>query len=208
MPSYKLYYFDGRGRAEPARLAFAAAGIEYEDKRMQFEEWPKIKKEIDAPFGQVPLLVIDDKIKLAQSLAIMTYIAREGGLAPVNSLDIAMCDMIVGAEEDFVQKQYKWLFEKDEAKKTELGEALEKTHLPAFVEALTRILKKNDNKTGFLVTDKMTYADIVVFNVFNNLSSTDGFSLDKFPEIKAHHDLVAANEGIKAWLEKRPKTSF
>ncbi|XP_001637222.2 S-crystallin SL11 [Nematostella vectensis] len=203
MPSYKLYYFNARGRAEPARLVFAAAGIEFEDNRMAMGEWPKVKKELHAPFGQVPLLVIDDKIKLAQSLAIMTFIAREGGLAPSNSLDIAKCDMIVGAEEDFLTKKIQCYFEKDQAKKKELDEAIQNTHLPAFMGALTKILE--ENRTGFLVTDKMTYADIIVFNACNNL---DSGALDKFPKLKQHHDRIASNPGIKAYLEKRPKTDF
>lgn len=43
MPSYKLVYFDGRGRAELARLLFVAAGQKYEDKRVTPEEWPAMK---------------------------------------------------------------------------------------------------------------------------------------------------------------------
>ena len=38
MPSYKLTYFDARGRAEISRLIFAAAGVEYTDERVK--DWP------------------------------------------------------------------------------------------------------------------------------------------------------------------------
>lgn len=41
MPSYKLYYFNGRGRAEISRLILAAAGVKYEDVRIS--DWPKNK---------------------------------------------------------------------------------------------------------------------------------------------------------------------
>ena len=44
MPSYKLIYFNIKGRAEVARLLFAEAGQEYEDKRLKSEEWSQIKK--------------------------------------------------------------------------------------------------------------------------------------------------------------------
>ena len=44
MPSYKLYYFKARGRAEICRLAFAAAKIGFEDCRLDFEEWTKFKQ--------------------------------------------------------------------------------------------------------------------------------------------------------------------
>lgn len=43
MPSYKLTYFNGKGRAEAARLMFAAAGQKYEDVRIKSEDWPKVK---------------------------------------------------------------------------------------------------------------------------------------------------------------------
>lgn len=41
--SYKLVYFAGKGRGEISRLLFAAAGVKYEDKRITFEDWPKVK---------------------------------------------------------------------------------------------------------------------------------------------------------------------
>ena len=39
----KLIYFNARGRAELARLILAQAGAEYEDKRLEREEWPAHK---------------------------------------------------------------------------------------------------------------------------------------------------------------------
>lgn len=43
MPSYKLTYFNGKGRAEVTRLIFAQAGVEYEDVRIEIPDWPKYK---------------------------------------------------------------------------------------------------------------------------------------------------------------------
>lgn len=43
MAGYKLYYFPARGRAEMCRLSFAAANIEFEDIRLDREEWAKEK---------------------------------------------------------------------------------------------------------------------------------------------------------------------
>ena len=41
MSNYKLTYFNGRGRAELSRLIFAAAGVEFEDERIN--DWPANK---------------------------------------------------------------------------------------------------------------------------------------------------------------------
>ena len=43
MVHYKLNYFNLRGRAEVARMMFAEAQVEFEDHRIEQEDWPKEK---------------------------------------------------------------------------------------------------------------------------------------------------------------------
>ena len=40
----KLYYFDMRARGEFLRLMMAQAGITYEDRRVEMQEWPQLKQ--------------------------------------------------------------------------------------------------------------------------------------------------------------------
>lgn len=48
MPHYKLHYFNLRARGEIIRLIFAAAGVEYEDYRITFKDWPSVKASTQA----------------------------------------------------------------------------------------------------------------------------------------------------------------
>jgi hypothetical protein len=43
MSQYKLTYFNLRARGELARLLFAAAGVEYEDIRLEKAQWLELK---------------------------------------------------------------------------------------------------------------------------------------------------------------------
>ena len=44
MPSYKLTYFDVRGRGELCRYAFHATGRDFEDNRVGGETWKEMKE--------------------------------------------------------------------------------------------------------------------------------------------------------------------
>uniref|UniRef100_H2ZGW2 glutathione transferase n=1 Tax=Ciona savignyi TaxID=51511 RepID=H2ZGW2_CIOSA len=74
MTSYKLYYFNARGRAESTRLLFAAAGVAYEDYRYEREEWGIAKPSM--PFGQLPVLEVNGT-KYGESAAINRYLAKK-----------------------------------------------------------------------------------------------------------------------------------
>ena len=43
MPNYKLHYFNVTARADLIRLLFAVSGIDFEDHRIELDEWPAIK---------------------------------------------------------------------------------------------------------------------------------------------------------------------
>ncbi len=42
-PTIKLTYFNAKGRAELARMILAQAGADYEDIRIEREDWPNVK---------------------------------------------------------------------------------------------------------------------------------------------------------------------
>merc|ERR1712154_711937 len=74
MKNMKLTYFNGRGRAEVARLILSIAGEVFEDDRIEFSDWEALKPH--ERFGQLPRLEIDGET-LYQSLAINRFLARK-----------------------------------------------------------------------------------------------------------------------------------
>ena len=95
-PTYKLIYFNLRGRAELHRYIFAVAGQEYEDFRFERSEWPEHKPKM--PFGQAPVLEVTDDgktVQIAQSGAIARFLARKYNLYGKNETEMTEIDMQV-----------------------------------------------------------------------------------------------------------------
>lgn len=44
MPSYTIHYFNHRGRAEVCRMLLAAAGVKYNDRRIESSEWAVMRE--------------------------------------------------------------------------------------------------------------------------------------------------------------------
>ncbi|CAI9611426.1 unnamed protein product [Staurois parvus] len=107
MPIYKLTYFNFRGKAELLRYLFAYMNTEYEDCRIEENDWPEHKSSY--PFGKIPVLEIDG-IVYYQSLAIGRYLARKAGLTGKTELDDLHIDAILDTIDDFVSR-FPWYAE-------------------------------------------------------------------------------------------------
>ena len=118
----KLIYFDGQGRAEASRWIFLLAGVEYEDVRIQYSDWPTLKSSkflvsgvslqnytssyeaiiitqsfiffVAFRFGKLPVLEYNGKT-ISQSRAIARFLGRKYGLAGKTDIEEAEADMIV-----------------------------------------------------------------------------------------------------------------
>merc|ERR1719277_543129 len=77
----ELIYFNGPGRAQLTRLAFAAGSVDFTDTRIEMADWPKVKSDPESTpakcFGSMPCIKHGD-VLLAQSEATATYAAQLG----------------------------------------------------------------------------------------------------------------------------------
>jgi len=90
--------------------------------------------------------------------------------------------------------------------KAEAREAFIAKTLPQRLGHFADFLK--DDETGFVVGKKISLGDIQLFNFVFGWRVRFPGELEKFPSLMAHHDRVAADPKIAAWLAKRPETSW
>ena len=206
MPTYKLYYFPSRGRAELTRWIFAQAGVQYEDVRRAGEEWAAFKPK--TPYGGMPVLEIDGKL-YAGSGPIARYVAEQHGLAGSNALENFEIASLYDVIEDLLLRMMLFRFEKDETKKAELKKELDETHLPKYLGILNKRITDNGSPEGWIYGNKVTYVDLRVALVSDLIVSFNGANaLDAYPEVAKLKATVEALPKIAKWIKERPVTEF
>jgi glutathione S-transferase len=202
MSTYKLTYFNITGLGEPIRFLLSQSGIKFEDVRIEFEDWPKLKSSM--PLGQMPVLEINGKA-YHQSKAISRFIAKKGNLYGSNELEALEIDAAIETIDDLRQALSIYYWEKDPAIKEKLKQvAYEK--LPFYLDKLEAQVKKNG---GYFVGGKLSWADLLWAAHSDYLSFVLAGDPNKdHPELKKLVEKVRALPNIKAYIEKRPKTQL
>uniref|UniRef100_A0A383VC85 Glutathione S-transferase n=1 Tax=Tetradesmus obliquus TaxID=3088 RepID=A0A383VC85_TETOB len=197
----KIIYFGIPGRAEVARLTAAIGKIEHEDKRVDFEEWQKLKQEGWAPFGQLPVLEVDGKY-LAQSAAIDRYLAQRAGLLPADPWKAAQADQAYFFCEDVWQTLYPSFKIKDPEEKVKARQELLAGALADKLKLLSKVIEGRAGK--FLTGGELSHGDLAVFCNLSTLKSgwLDGIPkdvLNDYPVLKDFRNSVAAVPAVAAF---------
>eukprot|EP00741_Cyanophora_paradoxa_P018165 tig00021038_g17538.t1 len=207
--SYKLVYFDARGKGEVARLVFAAAGVKYEDYRYPISktfERPEFNADKEAgkfPFGQIPVLHVDGKI-IPQSHAIERYLARRFGMFGDDEIQAALIDALCEQALDIKQKYM-------DAKKESPAKVEEywSTTFAALLKGVEAFAAKNaaDGFGGYLVGNRLSLADIHFYYLlrdFYDAKDKVNAVLDTLPNLRKAVDKTACHSGIARWVKTRP----
>lgn len=166
MPAYKLTYFDfDGGRAEPIRIAFHAAGIDFEDNRITFPEFGETRSDIR--FHAVPVLEIDGA-QITQSNAIGRYVGKMADLYPQDPLQALYCDEAMGAIEDLTHYVVQTFGLKDDDL-VAARKALTEGRITTFLKGLDDLLTRGGG--DFFADQQMTMADLKVFMQTRSLIS-------------------------------------
>jgi glutathione S-transferase len=205
MSTYKLYYFNARGRAEVSRLIFAAAGQTYDDVRYGNNEWGLHAHEM--PLGEIPVLEFNGR-KLPQSLAIASFLAKQFGLAGRDNFEQAEVDAVVELIRILITQSISIKHEEDQTKKEELIAKFFDTELPEILHSLEILAKQYSNCGPFFVGNHLTWADLLFYNITESILELDQKCLNNHPWLKQNRAEVARQPRIAEYLRNRPKTLF
>jgi len=203
MANYKLTYFDmDGGRAEPARIAFHAAGIEFDDERISFPQFMETRQSLR--FTSVPVLKIDGAA-VTQSNAIARFAGKKAGLYPDDDLQALYCDEAMGAIEDLLHSIVQTFgLEGEELKAAR--EKLVDGWLTVFLKGLNELMGRGGD---YFADNRLTVADLKVFGITRWLLSgqLDHIPTDLVervaPKLIPHEQRVSKDPVVVAYYESR-----
>jgi glutathione S-transferase len=198
----RLIYFDFPGsRGEECRIALHLAGIDFEDVRVGFKDWPALKA--TTPFGAMPVLEIAGKMPLAHSNAILVLIGRQHRLHPADEFEAAQHESLMCAVEDLRHTVTPTLGITDPEQKRVAREALAANELRTWGGQVERQLRDGPFVGGatLQVADLKLYI-VVRWLTSGTLDHVPRTVLDHCPKLLRLYQAVAEHPGVKGWLEK------
>nr|WCC58244.1 glutathione S-transferase [Pharsalia antennata] len=202
-PAYKVTYFDITALGEPIRFLLNYGGIEFEDNRIQKENWPALKPSM--PLGQMPTLEHNGKVA-HQSVAISRYLAKQVKLVGKNDWEDLEIDATVDTINDLRIKIALYYFEPDEKVKLTRAAPLFNEAIPFYLEKLEDQAKKNK---GYFVNGRLTWADLFFVSLLDYMSFlTKKDLIANSPNLQIVSKNVLNIPNIKAWVDKRPRTKY
>ena len=199
----ELIYFKMRALAEAPRLLFHYTNIEYDDL-MSWDyynkDWTEVKPNI--PFKQLPMLVVDKKHKICQSMAIMTFIENLAGINITDPILNAKANAIMqSAQELFMPLNPTVNFAKGEKFKKKKEDMT--PFLKSRFEDLEKSMRENDNK--FFIYNEPRACDFVTFHHLDLSKMLDPSIIKKFPRLEKFLDDIMSIESVGSYLIKRPE---
>jgi len=206
MPTYKLTYFDtDGGRGEPARITLHAGGIPFEDERLSFAEFSKMRA--TTPFNALPVLWIDGA-PVSQSNAINSYVGKLAGLYPENPMQALYCDEAMGASED-LGLHIGLTFGLEGTALKEAREKLVEGRLSTHLRGLNSLLERRGGE--YFSDGRLTGADIKVALQVRSvkrgmLDHVPADLVDRIaPALSNHYERVVNGPVVTAYYASRPR---
>ncbi|XP_036173493.1 glutathione S-transferase A2 isoform X1 [Myotis myotis] len=194
----KLHYFNARGRMESIRWLLAAAGVEFEEQFLASpEDLEKLRNDGSLMFQQVPMVEIDG-MKLAQTRAILNYIAAKYNLYGKDIKERALIDMYSEGMADLNEMILHLPLcppDQKDAKMTQIRERTTNRYFPAF----EKVLKSHGQH--YLVGNRLSKADIHLVELIYYVEEIDPSLMANFPLLKALKTRISNLPPVKKFLQ-------
>ena len=199
----ELIYFKMRALAEAPRLLMHYTELDY-DYIMSWDyydkDWSEAKPLV--PFRQLPMLVVDKKHEICQSISILTFIENITGTN--------ITDLILNAKANAVMLSAQELFlPLNPTINFAVGDRFKKKRedmipfLTSRFEDLDRALKDNDAK--FFIDDTPHACDFAAFHHLDLSKLLDPILLNKFSRLEKFLEDIMSIQTVKSYLDTRPK---
>jgi len=201
MTQPKLTYFDFSGsRGEECRLAFAVAGVDFEDDRLPRKSWPDVKP--TTPFGGLPVLQLEGKGRIGECNAILTFIGRSHGLHPSDNWEAAQHEALMSACAQLRNQLSATMRIKDEEEKKSARHALAEGAIPSFGKSVEAHLGGGP----FVAGQNINVVDIKMYMIVRWISSggldhVPDTSFSDFPRLMKLYNAVKDHPKVIAWID-------
>jgi glutathione S-transferase len=197
---YRLYDYLPSGNGYKVRLVCKQLGLPYELKQIDIRTGGTRTPEFLAmnPNGRIPLLEIPGQGYLAESHAIISYLAEGSRLIPTDRLERArmwqwMCFEQYNLEPNIGTVRF-WISSLHKTR-ADLGEKLVEKKKAGY--AALDVLEEGLRGCDFLVAGAYSLADIALY-AYTHVAHEGGFDLAPYPGIRAWCERIAQQPGWAA----------
>jgi len=197
--SMTLYYFDMNGRGCYIRAILSFVKAKWIDKRLNNDEWAKVKDSPKFEFSQLPILELREKI-INQGHSISIFLGKKFGLFFDDLWKDTDVISFILSTEDLISKIIGYEFyELNDDKKRFLKESFLTHIMPRYLDAYDKRLEANGGK--YFVGEKTTLCEIYfTIMVYTFLMREDSKCLDNHPNLFKLVERYYMNE-LKEYFE-------
>lgn len=203
-PPPSFIYWKVASRAQLPMLLLSSKNIKFDWNYTTANKWPASKTEM--PFGQLPVLEVENGVRIGQSGAIARYCATLAKLLPENPVERAMVESIMDQCNDVFDAMGKAKYAGDDVAQAKAWWAFEEKGLDSKIQCVESMLQSRSDI--YFGGQEANAADIAVFSVMNLVDRAGVSWKERYPNITNLYTEVAGLGGIPRYLEKQYPVYF